>query len=442
MRGVNVYLLLNDLMVDYVDLGEMILEYRDTVNDQPEYYWEDGFMGFATLSMAHMQAGFLGVYGNLMTCTVPHGFVARELVRTDSQVGTAGDDGMIDPVDHPLEYAIKMLNRLGEFSKEKCFFAPEVIYLKRKVNITQRDELTLNPWVQFPTYALLPLKDQHLSRRFTHLSKMTWDDVRYSLYSNIVKCIRDFETIDQQHHFEHSTYLRFCGIINDLLEYGQLVQLNTSRMSFTLQTGKVMFRRPLYTLDVTMDIRTLRMYPCFSNSITKRRRREEVPFVISRVEEGDIIECNRSRYVQILEDSGFLEELPEDRDIDLVDVFDVDLKAFIESGPEIRRYVATKSVDPFRLEALVNRPLERLHKRRIAVEDFERLARRARAQEKIAGAWLQGYFDHDYAEVFSDVLDYGDSAGDEFESYLDMADASTIGESLLGDFAESVSKLL
>jgi hypothetical protein len=105
------------------DLGEMLLSYN-TTNTGLRYtsrvvakwthgQWEKG---------AHHTAGFLGVYGNIATCTFLHAAVMLQTCTRQDQLNVAGDDGAkVDIVDSaPTFGAIRLL---GLIEESKAYFS-------------------------------------------------------------------------------------------------------------------------------------------------------------------------------------------------------------------------------------------------------------------------------------------------------------------------------
>jgi len=130
-------------------LGDMIDEYIETVNDFPEWYSdklnESGF---------HGPAGFLGVFGNIASCTFIHGVVLLMLCEEESETGCAGDDAVI--LTHNDSMIFSAVQRLGVLAIEKTYTSDsDAIYLKRRT--FEHPHLhTLSQWryMQFPSLVM------------------------------------------------------------------------------------------------------------------------------------------------------------------------------------------------------------------------------------------------------------------------------------------------
>jgi len=114
-----------------VDLGELLLQYNE-LNIEPKY--SSAKLIGKDLELTHHVAGFLGVFGNLASCTFLHGAVVSQLVSTFSQLGVAGDDGCIDSVDDYTTFFVIRLLGLMEESKGYNTSEPgNQVYLKRPI---------------------------------------------------------------------------------------------------------------------------------------------------------------------------------------------------------------------------------------------------------------------------------------------------------------------
>jgi len=114
-----------------VDLGVLIDQYND-LNKNPTYS-SSKLLGKG-LFLDHHIAGFLGVYGNLATCTFLHGAVMSCVVESFQQLGIAGDDGIIDSYDDWMTFfAIRLLGLMEESKGYSTIDPGNQVYLKRPV---------------------------------------------------------------------------------------------------------------------------------------------------------------------------------------------------------------------------------------------------------------------------------------------------------------------
>lgn len=179
-RGTTVLCVSEGLSLIPFDLGEMIDEYSDVINTKPRYrlntkLFSDDEMD--TLVLLHNVAGFLGVPGNLATCTLAHGTLIAQHTDTTDRQSCAGDDGNIACKDKDHETRIKQsISRLGIFQEEKgstTEFQQAASYLKRRFlqngrcgSLVRRVEFVLlsvvnayrKPDPRFPSLSLEPKK--------------------------------------------------------------------------------------------------------------------------------------------------------------------------------------------------------------------------------------------------------------------------------------------
>jgi hypothetical protein len=112
-----------------VDLGVLLSEYNELNNEAQ--YSSDKLLG-AGLVLTHHVAGFLGVYGNLASCTFLHGAVMSQLVSTFSQLGVAGDDGLVESWDdYTTFFLIRLLGLMEESKGYNTLETGNQVYLKR-----------------------------------------------------------------------------------------------------------------------------------------------------------------------------------------------------------------------------------------------------------------------------------------------------------------------
>jgi hypothetical protein len=115
-------------------LGSLIKEYLDANVSQPTYTTK--IPQLSDLELAHSVAGFLGVFGNLATCTFPHGVALGTVRGNESDCWCAGDDaGAIDQIESEGWLVNNVAESLGSIAREKTYRASEdgAVALKRPV---------------------------------------------------------------------------------------------------------------------------------------------------------------------------------------------------------------------------------------------------------------------------------------------------------------------
>lgn len=131
-----------------VDFGDVIKDYCQT-NIQPEYTDTNG-----DYRSVHGVAGFLGVYGNIATCTFLHGAFLLQLSSAENKCGCAGDDAVLVTVEEESTIWI-CVSLIGVIAREKTFSSddPDVIYLKRRTWVDDHFcRLDFSTYIQLPSF--------------------------------------------------------------------------------------------------------------------------------------------------------------------------------------------------------------------------------------------------------------------------------------------------
>jgi hypothetical protein len=145
------------------DLGEMLEEYYDHCVEGPILNQERVPMDLRTVSgdYPHSRASMLGIYGNLMTCTVAHYLiVAPTCTDPDHENNTAGDDGLALYFVFTYFTLLMAISLVGVFAVDKTYKSHEAgaVCLKRPLQekfdqLVSRD-LHLKDNIVPPTLAL------------------------------------------------------------------------------------------------------------------------------------------------------------------------------------------------------------------------------------------------------------------------------------------------
>lgn len=137
-RGTRVYLVSAQLQVLPSDLGEMVMEYANVINLRPRYRFSRRLPIICESAhpQTHMIAGFLGVPGNLASCTLSHGILLSQHVDDESKQSCAGDDGCLGCLDEKHQQDMSgTIRLLGIFQTEKgstTRLGQAASYLKRR----------------------------------------------------------------------------------------------------------------------------------------------------------------------------------------------------------------------------------------------------------------------------------------------------------------------
>jgi hypothetical protein len=341
-----------------VDIGDLIDAYTDIVNDRPEYYVGDNIISSLRIPvpLAQLQAGFLGVYGNLMTCTVPHGLSARQHVRYDNQLSTAGDDGLaVDPDD--MRNLEETLHQLGDYAAEKCYFSETGVYLKLPLVKLVATFMT-SFRIMHPNLNLTGC-EKISDIRFGHLASLAPGELRFKIYFQLIEYIRAVMSVSKKVVIEDWEAGILESIFNDVRAWSRLGAQHVLDSDDVLSFGKTLPRKvPLPDVG-WRDIvaRNWQSYPFHSDCRpkTRSRRRGVSPFPIEDVPlRGDLFYCNSSSLVKLLEAGEWIRKV-DDSDID--ESFDCVLVEFegrfMDEGPELYLYEAVDEIDDIVLQSYI-----------------------------------------------------------------------------------------
>jgi len=136
------------------DLGEMLREYNQHCVVGPQLSLERAprSMFLSDESVRHGIASLLGIFGNLMTCTVAHYLIISPMTDSFDEDNTAGDDGLVLEHDYAESALDTAIGFIGEWEPTKTFQStdPACICLKRP--LSHKDgSLLLKPSIIPPT---------------------------------------------------------------------------------------------------------------------------------------------------------------------------------------------------------------------------------------------------------------------------------------------------
>jgi hypothetical protein len=151
------------------NFGDVIKDYCNS-NIHPTYATGDySYRG------VHGVAGFLGVYGNIATCTFLHGAFLLQLSfeQGSSGCGCAGDDAVLVTLED--EDTIWLcISLVGVLAREKTFSSddPDCVYLKRRVWIDEPFcRLSSSTYVQLPNFLYFTKESERKRFREANMTK-------------------------------------------------------------------------------------------------------------------------------------------------------------------------------------------------------------------------------------------------------------------------------
>jgi hypothetical protein len=188
-----------------MDLGELLCSYNQ-LNNQSTYA-SDRFIGKG-LELAHHVAGFLGVYGNLASCTFLHGAVMCQIVDSFSQIGVAGDDGLVDSTDdYTTFFAIRLLGLAEESKGYNTIEFGNQVYLKRPIRQIRNRVFADS----FALYSMIEHLFDEDDKRFFQAPRSILER-KSSLAASIVSYLRSLSRLTLSEEETHLVYDYLVGI--------------------------------------------------------------------------------------------------------------------------------------------------------------------------------------------------------------------------------------
>lgn len=211
-----------------VDLGDLILSYNE-MNEQPSYS-SDRLTG--GLVLRHHVAGFLGVFGNLASCTFLHGAVILQTVCDVSELGVAGDDGAVGSKDD--QKTIDAIRTLGLMEPSKVYTTNDPgnqVYLKRPCK-----QLGKRLYADsFALYSMFEhLGDQDDSRFF--LKRRSRMERLSAFASSVVAYLRSLQRLILSNEEKERIYAFLCGLYDQVgfPTSGYLPQISSSERNLPM----------------------------------------------------------------------------------------------------------------------------------------------------------------------------------------------------------------
>lgn len=205
-----------------VNLGDLINEYAEYLNNYPGYYYDGDITDLD--DDTHGVAGFLGVVGNIATCNFIHAAVLLQLAQDEEDCGCAGDDAAITFRNGTEEVIFTCVSLLGVLQTEKVYRTSEgdALYLKRRIELkdTGSYDGTLVPYlhdyIQWPS--MIPF--------FTPTTQKRWreENLEYDERINIAVASISafFSSVDRCYRNPHFSLVQASNMIQ---EYYRRLQL-------------------------------------------------------------------------------------------------------------------------------------------------------------------------------------------------------------------------
>jgi hypothetical protein len=118
------------------DLGDLLDRYEETCIHEPLLSFERSFKneyGPESDPVGHARASMLGIFGNLMTCTLAHYLLVAPCVEGDMEINIAGDDGLVLETLLNRYHLDAAIGLVGDCAEDKTMRSDDVsaVCLKR-----------------------------------------------------------------------------------------------------------------------------------------------------------------------------------------------------------------------------------------------------------------------------------------------------------------------
>jgi len=293
----------------YADLGDLLSDYYDVCVNGPALSYER-VPGFDSSHLTnHGIASLLGIFGNLMTCTVAHFFVLSNITQTWKEINIAGDDGIVaeDRLDnYTTHLAIELI---GTYARSKCFpgWDSAAIALKRPFQEYYPYCYTLTNLIP-PTLAMVLsyLRGENVDPRYTYigLEDMPW-------FKRLKVVSRDLL------RFLDSAYRQTAVYVEDIkvIFAGFQVLVRRHLPFFDVKVPHVNPPWPMspedYEFTSAPPAQLMAMYATLpTTSIRKLGTIPDSP--LSLINVGDDYVCNSSKRLSLLYNLGYLERYDEE----------------------------------------------------------------------------------------------------------------------------------
>lgn len=293
----------------YADLGELLRDYYTDCVDGPALSYER-VPGFdETHRTQHGIASLLGIFGNLMTCTVAHFFIVSNVTQTWKEINTAGDDGIVaeDLLDNYTTHLA--IDLIGAYARSKCFpgYDSAAIALKRPFQEFYPFCYTLTNIIP-PTLVMVLsyLQGRNVDPRYNY---MGLEDMTWSKRLKVVS--RDLLRFLDSAYRQTSVYVEDIRVIFN----GFQVLVKRHLPFFDVTVPHIYPPWPMspedYDFASAPPAQLMAMYAARPSTYIHRTGvQPEDPLQLINV--GDSMVCNSSKRLKLLFNLGYLERYDEE----------------------------------------------------------------------------------------------------------------------------------
>lgn len=259
----------------------------------------------------HGVAGFLGVLGNIASCTFLHGAVLSMLVDSEGDCGCAGDDAVAS-TDNERRID-RGISTIGDYQEDKVYrlipeFPPTIqsdcLYLKRRTFLSESGNLAQLHYFQPPS-PLHPKyrKDESYSSRYRQELKGQNHEILSRVIASITQSFKSAVRLSEEHLSTARSYLTSFYHSLSLSRTGYVPQLER------VQSNAIPFYPSLEALG-HFDFREQTIEANFRGFARVVARTVSPDYCPIRLKKGMTFEtCFRGHTITTLEKAGILESV-------------------------------------------------------------------------------------------------------------------------------------
>lgn len=223
------------------DLGHLISEFNQVCNEFPLFSLERLDKSEHLGPISHTNASFLGVYGNLATCTFLHGAVVLQAFDSPDSLNVAGDDGHFRQKPGFEDVVTDLIRSIGVVETTKEFDSREdgAVCLKRGL-YQHSGRIYQKLMVIWPSFHSLGTLLGFRSPQFSPFDPgMSKNDFRNLVGNEILRFLSHLYYAKIQENIDFVLqFLLFYYQQTNLPEYGSLPQCNGKFLCPVLPTSK------------------------------------------------------------------------------------------------------------------------------------------------------------------------------------------------------------
>jgi hypothetical protein len=327
------------------DLGDLLFEYNRHCVVEPAVSYERLPNAVDTLIADHGTASMLGIFGNLMSCTMAHGGIVAQAVDNDAELNIAGDDGQVAEQESNSDAVHLCISAVGDYELTKTFDTrePGCICLKRPISQEgQRFQTKLTiipPTLSLIGFLLFDIVDPRFS--FIQEPESMLEATKVSIVGkDMMRFLRSlFRAAEYVDDDEIEIALRvYHGISKKFRLKPSLPQCGGPYFWPLFDSELILVEDPLISL----------VNRCFTGyCIVPVQEYSEPDIALGRSFVGETFDSNKSQHLVYLEKLGFLISDRVEKYLTGMDAYDALLKLYHDfSTPLLYRFTIHRDIPP------------------------------------------------------------------------------------------------